>query len=83
MSHMTPSHADRLQAAVDQVRELHSPRDLGEMYAITPLRGTLVCEECELLFYEGGGEGERASLWPCPTIRALDERQPEDVSERP
>lgn len=52
------------------LERLHYPTDLGIWYGLPHLEGVLACNECENLFYEGGGEGERLSLWPCPTITA-------------
>lgn len=59
--------------AEEAIQQVHFPADLGEMYGLDSLKGTLVCDECESIFYEGGGEGTRPSLWPCSTIRAARE----------
>ena len=56
MTHMTPTHADRLEAAVQAVRELHGPE--SGVPRLHDGRVYYLCMEC--------GQDH-----PCPTIQAM------------
>lgn len=58
------AEVDRLQAALDRVREVHQPIDAAAI-SYHPYRSCQVCIGC-------GQDDGNWQQWPCPTIRAIE-----------
>ncbi|GAA1337310.1 hypothetical protein [Arthrobacter roseus] len=62
------SRIDAQCAAIQRVRDIHAPMD-AVMYAGKSQHVDLFCTGC-------GQDDGNWSIWPCPTIKALDEETP-------